>query len=112
MSGPSGSPPGGPLALVKTLGGKLPDATWQQTMLRVKNVEASLAFYRTLGMTLVDRYDFQQYSFSLYFLQTLPVGTTYPHVPGSPEAHAYLWSTDGVTLEVGIRARFWWPLHR
>ena len=109
MSGTSGPP----LALVETLGNQLPDATWQQTMLRVKNVEASLAFYRdVLGMTLVDRYDFQQYKFSLFFLQTLPVGTMYSHVPGSPEAHAYLWSTDGVTLEVGLeREALWAAFH-
>ena len=33
--------------------GVLPDATWQQTMLRVKDPVPSLKFYRdTLGMTL------------------------------------------------------------
>jgi Glyoxalase/Bleomycin resistance protein/Dioxygenase superfamily len=64
-----------PLTLLSTMGKSLPDATWQQSMLRVKNPEASLKFYReVLGMTLVDEYHFPQWKFSLYFLQTLPVG--------------------------------------
>ena len=46
------------------------------------------------------QYDFPQWSFSLYFLQSLPSGCVYPHAPGSDQAHAYLWSTPGVTLEL------------
>lgn len=39
------------------------------TMLRVRDPEASLGFYRdTLGMTLIDRFDFEAGKFSLYFL--------------------------------------------
>ena len=39
------------------------------TMLRVRDVAASLGFYRdTLGMTLIDRFDFETGRFSLYFL--------------------------------------------
>lgn len=39
------------------------------TMLRVRDPEASLGFYRdTLGMTLIDRFDFEEGRFSLYFL--------------------------------------------
>ena len=39
------------------------------TMLRVRDVEASIGFYRdTLGMTLIDRFDFETGRFSLYFL--------------------------------------------
>ena len=39
-----------------------------QTMLRIRDPEVSVAFYRdVLGMTLLDRYDFEQMSFSLYF---------------------------------------------
>ena len=48
----------------------------------------------------MDVYNFPQWKFDLYFLQTLPVGTKYDLTPGSAEAHRYLWSTDGVTLEL------------
>ena len=42
---------------------------FNHTMLRVRDPEASLAFYRdTLGMTLIDRFDFEAGKFSLYFL--------------------------------------------
>jgi len=40
-----------------------------QTMLRIKDPERSVAFYRdVLGMTLLDRYDFPAMKFSLYFM--------------------------------------------
>ncbi len=40
-----------------------------QTMMRIKDPEKSVAFYRdVLGMTLLDRYDFEDMTFSLYFL--------------------------------------------
>lgn len=40
-----------------------------QTMLRIKDPERSITFYRdVLGMTLLDRYDFEAGSFSLYFM--------------------------------------------
>lgn len=40
-----------------------------QTMLRVRNPQASVAFYRDiLGMTLLDRYDFEAMRFTLYFM--------------------------------------------
>ena len=40
-----------------------------QTMLRIKDPEASVAFYRdVMGMTLLDRYDFPAMEFSLYFM--------------------------------------------
>ena len=38
--------------------------------------------------------------FSLYFLQSLPGGAGAPAAPGSDAAHAALWSTPGVTLEL------------
>jgi lactoylglutathione lyase len=45
--------------------------------------------------------DFPQYKFSLYFLTSLPRDAPkYPHVPGTKEAHDYLWNYDGVTLEL------------
>jgi len=70
-------------------------------MIRIKDPEKSLAFYRdVLGMTHVDTYHFDKWDFSLYFMQSLPAGETYNLEPGSPEAHKYLWSTPGVTLEL------------
>jgi lactoylglutathione lyase len=40
-----------------------------QTMMRIKEPERSVAFYRdVLGMTLLDKYDFEAMKFSLYFL--------------------------------------------
>ncbi len=40
-----------------------------QTMLRVKDPAKTVPFYRdVLGMTLVDRYDFEAGKFSLYFM--------------------------------------------
>ena len=42
---------------------------FNQTMLRIRDPEVSLAFYRdVLGMTLYQRVDFAEMSFSLYFL--------------------------------------------
>jgi lactoylglutathione lyase len=74
--------------------------TWQQTMLRIKDPSKSLAFYQTLGFTLIDTFHFPQYNFSLYFLTTLPEGESYTLTPGSVEAHAYLWTMEGVALEL------------
>jgi lactoylglutathione lyase len=55
-----------------------------QTMLRIKDPEASLAFYRdVLGMSLVDRYDFEAGKFSLYFL-----GYPASDIPEEPAARA------------------------
>ncbi|MDB6089750.1 MAG: Lactoylglutathione lyase [Gammaproteobacteria bacterium] len=43
-----------------------------QTMLRVRNPTASVAFYRdVLGMTLLQRFDFAELKFSLYFMAYL-----------------------------------------
>lgn len=40
-----------------------------QTMLRIKDPEKSVPFYRDImGMTLLDRYDFPAMKFSLYFM--------------------------------------------
>merc|ERR1719354_996509 len=38
--------------------------------------------------------------FCLYFLTTIRKGETYPHTPGSVEAHKWLWTTNQVTLEL------------
>lgn len=45
------------------------DFVLNQTMLRVKDPARSIPFYRDiLGMTLLDRYDFPDMRFSLYFM--------------------------------------------
>jgi lactoylglutathione lyase len=45
------------------------DAVLNQTMLRIKDPQRSVPFYRdVLGMTLLDRYDFPAMKFSLYFM--------------------------------------------
>ena len=77
--------------------------TWQQTMLRITDPAKSLPFYtEIMGMTLIDKFDFPQYDFSLYFLTTLPEKerNNYKLVPGTQEAHDYLWSMEGTTLEL------------
>lgn len=63
-----------------------------QTMLRVRDPQRSLAFYRdVLGMTLLDRFDFPDMKFSLYFLGYRQPGDaalrrTRASVPNSPSA--------------------------
>jgi len=74
--------------------------TWQQTMVRISDPEKSILFYRNLGMTLIDKFDFPQYGFSLYFMMTLPENEEYGLIPGTQEAHDYLWSTEGVAIEL------------
>jgi len=45
------------------------DYVMNQTMLRIKDPASSVAFYRdVLGMTLLERFDFSDMSFSLYFM--------------------------------------------
>ena len=74
---------------------------WQQTMLRIRDPSKSIAFYKDImGMTLIDKFDFPQYKFSLYFLTTLPENETYDLIPGTQESHDYLWTMNRVTLEL------------
>jgi len=69
-------------------------------MLRIKDPERSLRFYRELlGMRLLDRIDFEAFGFSLHFLASVPSSEVTPE-PGTPEAHRYLWSFPGTTLEL------------
>ena len=52
---------------------------FNHTMLRVKDITASLDFYtRVLGFRLVDRRDFPEAEFSLYFLAYVPEGMQVP----------------------------------
>lgn len=55
---------------------------FNQTMLRIRDPEASIAFYRdVLGMTLLQKLDFAEMRFSLYFLAYLAEGETVPSDP-------------------------------
>ena len=70
-------------------------------MLRIKDPSETLPFYTDLlGFTLIDKMDFPQWKFSLYFLTTLPEGESYELTPGTKEAHDYLWNMEGVALEL------------
>ena len=52
---------------------------FNHTMLRVKDITASLDFYtRVLGYQLIDKRDFPEAQFSLYFLAYVPAGATVP----------------------------------
>jgi lactoylglutathione lyase len=74
--------------------------SYQQTMLRVKDGPAAVAFYeRHFGMTLVDVKRFPEMRFDLYFLATLPEGATAPP-PGTPESNRFLWTFDRTVLEL------------
>ncbi|MDV3469807.1 lactoylglutathione lyase [Stenotrophomonas sp. C3(2023)] len=56
---------------------------FNHTMLRVKDVTASLDFYtRVLGYQLLDKRDFPDAGFSLYFLAHVPSGTRIPEEDG------------------------------
>ncbi len=55
-----------------------------QTMLRVRDPAVSVPFYRDiLGMTLLDRYDFEAMQFSLYFMGYLAPGESIPTDPAA-----------------------------
>ena len=52
---------------------------FNHTMLRVKDITASLDFYtRVLGYQLIDKRDFAEAQFSLYFLAYVPAGAVVP----------------------------------
>ncbi len=82
--------------------GKEQNASWQQTMLRVKDPKASLDFYvGLLGFQLLDKYDFPAASFSLYFVGHLAPEQrdSWPE-PGTEAAHKLLWTHRGTVLEL------------
>jgi lactoylglutathione lyase len=72
--------------------------TLNQTMLRVRDPQASVAFYRdVLGMTLLQKLDFPPMRFSLYFLAYLQPGET---VPEDPAERGRFIFTRETTLEL------------
>eukprot|EP00468_Gymnochlora_sp_CCMP2014_P008189 CAMPEP_0167760796 /NCGR_PEP_ID=MMETSP0110_2-20121227/11788_1 /TAXON_ID=629695 /ORGANISM="Gymnochlora sp., Strain CCMP2014" /LENGTH=339 /DNA_ID=CAMNT_0007647353 /DNA_START=201 /DNA_END=1220 /DNA_ORIENTATION=+ len=74
--------------------------SWQQTMLRIKDPKVSVPYYeQKYGMRLLDKYDFPDMSFSLYFMATIPDDVKTPE-PGTVEAHKFLWKFPGTTLEL------------
>ena len=55
-----------------------------QTMLRIKDPSRSIPFYEdVLGMTLIDRFDFPEMAFSIYFL-----GYSVGEIPSDPKVRA------------------------
>ena len=77
-------------------------ASFQQTMLRIKDPAKTIPFYeKHFGMKLVHRYDFPQYKFSLYFMER-PREQDVAKLPpaGTRESEQYLWSMPGTTLEL------------
>ena len=72
--------------------------TLNQTMLRVRDPEASIRFYtEVLGMTLLQRLDFEEMRFSLFFLAFLRDGET---VPDDPAERARFVFSRETTLEL------------
>tara|TARA_B100001146_G_scaffold181265_1_gene163465 strand:+ start:314 stop:802 length:489 start_codon:yes stop_codon:yes gene_type:complete len=60
------------------------DYVLNQTMLRTKDPAKSVAFYQeVLGMTLLDKYDFPEMEFSLYFM-----GYPQSTIPEAPSTRA------------------------
>jgi len=75
------------------------DFIFNQTMLRIKDPERSIAFYRdVLGMTLLDRFDFPEMRFSLYFMAF--VRPTEEQVPSDPAQRAEFVFRQKATLEL------------
>lgn len=72
--------------------------TFNQTMLRVRDPAASVRFYEdVLGFTLLQKLDFEEMQFSLYFLALLKEGEA---VPDDPAARARFTFSRETTLEL------------
>lgn len=75
------------------------DYIFNQTMLRIKDPERSLAFYRdVLGMTLLNRFDFPEMKFSLYFMAYVRPGDE--PLPEAKGARAEYTFRQKATLEL------------
>ena len=69
-----------------------------QTMLRIRDPEASVRFYQeVLGFTLIEKLDFPEMKFSLYFLALLNEGETVPDDLAEPARFTFSRET---TLEL------------
>lgn len=72
--------------------------TLNQTMLRIRDPEASVRFYtEVLGFTELQKLDFPEMQFSLYFLALLKEGET---VPADPAERARFVFSRETTLEL------------
>lgn len=72
--------------------------TLNQTMLRIRDPKPSLAFYQdVLGMTLLQKLDFPEMQFSLYFLAYLANGE---EIPDDPVERAHFIFNRETTLEL------------
>lgn len=72
------------------------NASFQQTMIRIKDPKISVPFYeKNFGLKLVHKYDFPQWKFSVYFLESQRKDFK---TPDDPEK--YLWSMKNATLEL------------
>jgi len=80
------------------------NARFQQTMLRIKDPKVSVPFYiENFGMTLVHWMRFDQFGFTVYFLERQREGATSPACTmeqTSLECERYLHSLDGTTIEL------------
>lgn len=75
------------------------NATFQQTMIRIKDPKISIPFYENnFGMKLVHKYDFPQWKFSVYFLESQRADFKNPEFGAASEE--YLWNMKGTTLEL------------
>ncbi|WP_437880192.1 lactoylglutathione lyase [Pseudomonas sp. LRF_L74] len=71
------------------------DFVYNHTMIRVKNLEHSLDFYtRVLGFTLIEKVDFEQAKFSLYFVALIADKSQIPSDPA--ERHLWRKSVPGM----------------
>merc|ERR1711936_1309187 len=75
------------------------DFIFQQTMFRIKDPKASLAFYTgVLGMRLLKKLDFPDMKFSLYFLGFVPASA----IP-TDEKERTRWCFSQPFINVGLR---------
>lgn len=72
---------------------------FNQTMLRIRDPERSIAFYRdVLGMTLLEKFAFPDMSFTLYFMAYVRPGDE--PIPADPAARAEYVFRQKATLEL------------